>query len=136
MRLYAWIIGAWTAVLWFFTFGVARLLFAEFPRERAGEITTALFPAYFAVTLALGLLATILLVRHRRHVRDLVALVLQCAALAALAAIPVFIEPVINQHPPGTAGFARLHAISMSLNLFSLITVPAASLLVLASRKE
>jgi hypothetical protein len=136
MKLYAWIAGAWTAVLWFFTFGVARLLFAEFPRERAGEITTALFPAYFAVTLTLGLMATILLVRHRRHVRDFVALVLQCAALAALAAIPVFIEPAITQHPPGTPGFARLHAVSMSLNLFSLITVPAASLLVVARRKE
>lgn len=136
MKLYVWIVGAWTAVLWFFTFGVARVLFATFPRERAGEVTTALFPTYFAVTLTLGALATILLVRHRRHVRHLVALVLQCAALAALAAIPVFIQPAITQHLPGTPEFARLHAVSMSLNLFSLIAVPAASLLVLARRKE
>ena len=39
MKLYAWLVGAWTAALWFFTFGVARVLFSVFPRERAGEVT-------------------------------------------------------------------------------------------------
>jgi hypothetical protein len=136
MKIYAWLVGAWAAVLWFFTFGVAGVLFANFPRERAGEVTTELFPTYFAVTLTLGGLATIILMRHRRYVRHLIALVLQCAALAAIAATPVLIQPAIVQHLPGTPEFARLHAVSMSLNLFSLIAVPAASLLVLARRKE
>ncbi|MFM8788700.1 MAG: hypothetical protein ACKOEI_02380, partial [Chthoniobacterales bacterium] len=30
MIFYAWLIGAWSAVLWFFTFGVARKLFGLF----------------------------------------------------------------------------------------------------------
>ena len=55
---YAWLVGAWAAVLWFFTFCVARVLFAVFPREQAGEITTALFPAYFLAAIVLGLAAT------------------------------------------------------------------------------
>jgi hypothetical protein len=57
-------------------------------------------------------------------------------ALGALVAIPLFIQPAILQHAPGTPEWARWHGISMALNLFSLIAVPAASLLVLARRKE
>ena len=30
--LYAFLVGAWSAVLWFFTLGVARNLFGVFPR--------------------------------------------------------------------------------------------------------
>ena len=136
MPLYTFLVGAWTAVLWFFTFGVARNLFGVFPRERAGEVTTALFPAYFAVAISLGLLATIILWLRRRDRRDTAALVLQALALAALAATPLLIQPAIAGHVPGTPDFARLHGISMALNLFSLITVPVASLVVLGRSKE
>ena len=136
MKLYAWLVGAWTAALWFFTFGVARVLFAVFPRERAGEVTTALFPAYFTVAITLGLLATVVLSLRRRGARDHGALALQILALAALVAIPLFIQPAIAAHAPGTPDFARLHGISMALNLFSLIAVPVASLLVIWRRKE
>lgn len=136
MILYAWLAGAWAAVLWFFTFGLARVLFAVFPRERAGEITTALFPAYFMAAVVLGVLATAALWSRRSRPRDRWALALQVLALAALAAIPLFVAPAIAQHAPGTPEWARWHGISMALNLFSLIAVPAASLLALARRKE
>ena len=136
MKLYAWLVGAWTAALWFFTFGVARVLFSVFPRERAGEVTTALFPAYFTVAISLGLLATVVLSLRRRGARDHGALALQILALSALIAIPIFIQPAIAAHAPGTPDFARLHGISMALNLFSLIAVPVASLLVIWRRKE
>lgn len=136
MILYAWLVGAWAAVLWFFTFGVARVLFVLFPRERAGEVTTALFPTYFVAALSLGALATAVLWFRRRATRDRWALALQILALAALASIPLFVQPAIVQHAPGTPDFARLHGVSMALNLFSLIAVPAASLLVLGRSKE
>ena len=136
MILYAWLVGAWTAVLWFFTFGVARNLFGLFPRERAGEVTTALFPAYFAFAIVLGLAATLALWFRRNTPRASPALVLQLLALIALAGIPLFIQPAMATHPPGTPGFARWHGLSMGLNLFSLIAVPVASLLVLARSKE
>ena len=135
MILYAWLVGAWTAVLWFFTFGVARNLFGLFPRERAGEVTTALFPAYFAAVLLLGLGATLALWFRRKTPRDRAALLLQVLALIGLASIPLSIQPAMAAYPPGTPGFDRWHGISMALNLFSLIAVPAASLLVLAKRK-
>ena len=96
MRAYAIIAGAWIAVLWFFTFGVARFLFAVFPRERAGEITTALFPGYFLTTIALGTLASILLWLYRRDRLDAAALALQLAAVVACTA-----------SRPGSAAFAR-----------------------------
>jgi len=136
MKLYAWLAGAWAAVLWFFTFGVARVLFSVFPRERAGEVTTALFPAYFTAAISLGVLATVVLWLRRRGARDHGAWALQVLALAALAAVPLFIQPALEPHAPGTPEFARWHGISMALNLFSLIAVPAASLLVLWRRKE
>jgi cytochrome bd-type quinol oxidase subunit 2 len=136
MNLYAWLVGAWAAILWFFTFGVARVLFAVFPRERAGEITTALFPAYFLVAVLLGVMATATLWFRRKKTRDLWAFALQVLALAALIVIPLFIQPAIVQHAPGTPEWARWHGISMALNVFSLIAVPAASLLVFARRKE
>jgi hypothetical protein len=136
MQLYIFLVGAWTAVLWLFTFGIARVLFGAFPRERAGEVTTALFPTYFFVAITLGLLATILLAIRRRDRRDTAAFLLQLLALAALASVPLFIQPALAAHPPGTPDFARLHGISMALNLFSLLAVPAASLLVLARSKE
>ena len=136
MIIYAWLIGAWTAILWFFTFGVARNLFGIFPRERAGEVTTALFPAYFAAAITLGLATTLALWSRHKAPRASTALILQLLALIALAAIPLFIQPAMAAHPPGTPGFDRWHGFSMALNLFSLIAVPAASLLVLARRKE
>jgi hypothetical protein len=136
MPLYTFLAGAWTAVLWFFTFGVARNLFGVFPRERAGEVTTALFPAYFLAAIVLGLLATIVLWLRRRDRRDSAALVLQALAVAALASTPLFVQPALAAHAPGTPDFARLHGISMALNLFSLIAVPIASLLVLRRSKE
>ena len=136
MIRYAWLSGAWAATLWFFTFAVARNLFGLFPREQAGEVTTALFPAYFLVAIALGVIATAALWSLRDKPRAKIAMGLQVVALAALAAIPVVIQPAMAGHPPGTPGFAKWHGISMALNLFSLIAVPVASLLVLARRKE
>jgi len=136
MTLYTWLSGAWTAVLWFFTFGVARNLFGLIPRERAGEVTTALFPTYFVVAITLGVLASVALWFRRSKPRDSYALSLQVVALAALVAIPLFIQPAIMAHAPGTPDWARWHGFSMALNLFSLIAVPVASLLVLWRRKE
>jgi hypothetical protein len=136
MRLYTWLAGAWAAVLWFFTFGVARMLFAVFPRERAGEITTALFPAYFIAAVTLGTLACGALSLRLCRARDRWALALQVLALAALVAVPLVIQPALVQHPPGTPEWTRWHGISMALNLFSLIAVPAATLVVLWRRKE
>ena len=136
MTAYAWLAGAWVAVLWFFTFGVARPLFAVFPRERAGEVTTALFPTYFIAAITLGVLASAVLWFRRRTPRDTYAFALQILALAALVVIPLFLRPAIEAHAPGTPDFARLHGISMALNLFSLIAVPLASLVVLRSSKE
>lgn len=136
MKAYAILSGAWIAVLWFFTFRVARVLFTAFPKDQAGAINRTLLPDYFFTVILLGLLATLLLWFQRHSKRDTVALVLQILAIAALAAIPLFIRPMLLAHVPGTPGFARLHGVSMILNLFSLLAVPAASLLVLGRRRE
>lgn len=137
MKLYAWLVGAWAATLWFFTFGVARVLFSVFPRDRAGEVTTALFPTYFGIAIGLGVAATVVLwLRKRPNRKATIAITLQILALAALAAIPLAIQPAMAGHPPGTPEFAKFHGLSMILNLFSLLAVPAASLLAMVSSKE
>lgn len=137
MKIYAWLSGAWTALLWFFTFGVAWNLFRLFPREQAGQITTALFPTYFTAGVVLGCAATASLAALWRHgLRVKIALCLQLAAAGFLAGIALFIQPAMAAYGPGTPGFARLHGISMAMNLLSLLAVPAASIVVLARRKE
>ena len=137
MRFYASLAGAWIGVLWFFTFGVAWNLFRLFPRERAGEVTTALFPGYFAVAVVLGGIATVALLPHFRHSwRVRAGVAMQLLAVAALASIALGFQPAMAAHAPGSRGFARLHGAAMALNLFSLLAVPAASLLVLKRRKD
>ncbi len=136
MKLYAWLAGLWCGVLWFFTFGVARPLFAFFPRERAGEVTTALFPVYFGVAIVLGLAATGCLARMPSGKRRLIAASLQILALACLAVIPLVIQPAMAGHPPGTEGFARWHGISMALNLLALLAVPAGAAVALTGRRS
>lgn len=137
MKFYAWLAGAWAGMLWFFTFGVAWNLFRLFPRAHAGQITTALFPAYFNAAVILGCLATLaLLPRFRQSLGARAGTLLQLLAIAALSAILFAIQPLMAAHPAGTPGFARLHGMSMALNLFSLLAVPAASIFVLAGSKE
>ena len=137
MKLYAWLAGAWAAMLWFFTFGVAWNLFRIFPRGHAGQITTALFPSYFSAAMILGGFATLaLLPFFRGNLGARIGAALQLFAIAALATILFGIQPAMAAHPAGTPGFARLHGISMALNLFSLLAVPAASIVALARRKE
>jgi len=137
MKLYAWLAGLWCGVLWFFTFGVARPLFAFFPRERAGEVTTALFPVYFGVALVLGALCTVALARSGvLPRRKMSALGLQVLAILALASIPLLIQPVMQAHPPGTPGFARWHGASMALNLLALLVVPVSTAVALTGRRE
>lgn len=137
MKIYAWLSGAWSALLWFFTFGVAWNLFRIFPREHAGQITTALFPTYFAAGVALGCAATAaLLPLWRKGLRAKIALCLQMAGVACLAGIALFVQPAMAAYSPGTPEFAQLHGVSMAMNLFSLLAVPTASIVILSGRKE
>lgn len=138
MNIYSWLSGTWTAVLWFFTLGIAIPLFRAFPGPLAGEVAVAVFPYYFGSTIVLGTLATITLWlwRPRKNKRSNAALALQSLAILALAAIPTIIQPAMAPHIPGSPEFMRLHGISSLLNLFSLLAAPVAFLLVAAKRKE
>ncbi len=137
MKYYPWFAGAWAAVLWFFTAGVAIPLFRIFPNNQAGPIAVAIFPYYFSAAIILGVLATITLwVGRQKSKRVTFALALQILAVLALLAIPTILQPAMAPHPPGSPAFMRLHGVSSLLNLFSLIVAPAAFLLVTAKRKE
>lgn len=138
MKIYSWLSGTWTAVLWFFTLGIAIPLFRAFPGPRAAEVAVAVFPYYFGSAIILGILATITLwlCRPRKNKRSNIALVLQSLAILTLVAIPAVLQPAMEPHIPGSPEFMRLHGISSLLNLFSLLAAPAAFLLVAAKRKE
>lgn len=132
IALFQWLTGFWAAVMVFFTFGVAARLFETLPRAEAGRITTLLFPSYFGACLAAGLASLAAGWSLRRSGRPArAALALLAAAVIALAAIPAVIQPAMAglTLPEDRAAFGRLHGISMVLNLFSLLAVPAASLL-------
>ena len=83
------------------------------------------------MVITLGLLATLALWVQRQTPRAKPALILQVLALAALVAIPLFVQPAMVQHAPGTPDWARWHGISMALNLLALIAAPFASMLAL-----
>ena len=137
MKYYPWFSGAWAAVLWFFTVGIAIPLFRSFPSELAGKVAIAVCPFYFSAAIFLGVLATAALWRERqKSKRRSLALTLQLLAILALLAIPTILQPAMEPHIPGSPEFMRLHGVSSLLNLFSLIVVPSAFLLVTAKRKE
>ncbi len=121
--------GFWLGVSLFFTFGVARTLFATYPRETAGEITSALFPSYYLFLYVAGAAACIgMALGHEVCPRWKPSLILVLFAVLFIGTIDFKIAPVMHaiELPEGRAQFARLHGLSMGLNLLAMLAVAAA----------
>jgi hypothetical protein len=129
-------LSLWVGGVAIFTFLLTPALFAHYPREEAGRIVGVLFPLYFPYLTALSALAAVLfpLLRRGRWRRAHgLALGLLLAALAANGVNQFWVhpesravkaaihagEPLAPEHPL-RGEFARLHGISMGLNLASL----------------
>lgn len=121
--------GVWLGVSLFFTFGVAKTLFATYPREVAGEITSVLFPSYYLFLYVAGALACIgMALGHEVCPQWKPSLILLLFAILFIGTIDFKIAPVMNaiSLPEGREQFARLHGLSMVLNLLAMLTVATA----------
>ena len=129
-------LALWVGGTVVFTFIVTPAIFKSFGRDMAGEIVGKLFPGYFLYNLVLAALAFILFFTVAGD-RTMTAARLSLALLTAALVINAYIA--LKLHPdavrvkqqitsferespdsPARKQFARLHAVSASLNLLLL----------------
>ncbi len=121
----------------FMSFVVAPVAFRRFPKELAGDITGALFPAYFAVQIASSLLLIISLLPffirgHKSHITSVIfaGVILFSASLNLFAVLPQAREYRGNEKY--REEFRREHSKSMILNLAAVLA--SAGIIVLIPR--
>ncbi len=135
--LYSLVLALWVGGISIFTFIVTPAIFKSYGRDQAGEIVGKLFPGYFVYTLVLTLLALFLFLLAARD-GSLPAYRLSLSLLLLSLAVALFVAFWV--HPttvgvkrnvasferessdsPARKRFARLHALSASLNLLLLV---------------
>jgi hypothetical protein len=134
--VYNLVLALWVGGIAIFTFIVTPAIFRSFGKDLAGEIVGKLFPGYFIYTLVLTLLALFLFLLANREAllpdyRLSLSLLLLSVAVSLFVAFWVHPTTVdvkktiasFEQGPsdtPAKKRFARLHALSASLNLLLL----------------
>jgi hypothetical protein len=133
--LYNLVLALWVGGISIFTFIVTPAIFRSYGRDQAGEIVGKLFPGYFLYTLVLTVLALVLFFFSARD-STLPAYRPSLALITAGIAITLFslLHPTTvgvkrnvasfereSSDSPARKRFARLHALSASLNLLLLV---------------
>jgi hypothetical protein len=128
-------LGLWIGEIAFFSFIGAPAIFAVLDRARAGDVTAAIFPRYYALgvaaaTMALG--CALVLGARAAHAASwrgatvAIALGLAATLWAArvvqprAAALRVALQEAAPEDP-ARAEFARLHRIAVALNAAALV---------------
>ncbi len=116
-------------VMLFFSFVVAPQVFRQLEAAEAGRVIRALFPWYYAVVIALSLIATIALAPARPLVAGFVGLVL-ASALFARQWLMHRINAASDASQRGDSAarrrFGRLHGWSVVINLIQMVLVAVA----------
>ncbi len=131
--LYTLAVALWAGGTAMFTVLVTPMIFRSFPRDLAGEIVGKLFPLYFPCTLALSaaaLVAFLAAARDRSGPGARLSLALLVFALVVNSYVSFKLYPdavavkrqvaSFERESPDTPArrqFARLHGLSMGLNL-------------------
>jgi hypothetical protein len=133
--LYLLALAVWVGEIVFFSFVGAPTIFAVLERSRAGDVTSAIFPRYYALALACGAVAVacaLVLARDagRPGLFRTAALVLALGFGATLWAARV-VQPqaarlrtamhTTAEDDPVRAEFARLHRTAVLLNAGALV---------------
>jgi uncharacterized membrane protein len=134
--LYNLILSLWVGGIAIFTFIIAPAVFRSFGRDTASSIVDRLFPGYFLYTLILAVLAfitffTMAVDKYQPAVRISFVLLLIALVITAYVAFKLHPDAVkLKQQitsferespdSPARKQFARLHAVSASLNLLLL----------------
>jgi uncharacterized protein DUF4149 len=129
-------VSMWLGVMAFFSFAAAPAAFTTLDREVAGRYVSALFPRYYAVGMALGVLALFgalgAALQGGWRAADRLALGLVLVMLALTACAWLWVLPAAHaareaMHHAGGVGspeasrFAQLHRLSSVLNVIVMI---------------
>src|SRR5215472_8887040 len=122
-------IAVWLGAMGFFAFIVAPAAFGALERDAAGRFVSAVFPRYYGIGLALGLVAAFGLgVRWMAGpwrgldwtVAGLVLLMLALTLYAGAVVLPA--ARAAGGDPAAAMGFARLHRLSSILNVIVMLS--------------
>ena len=117
------LISIWTGVIVFFSAIIAPTVFKTLDEKSAGVFLRAFFPKYSLFAIVIGLAALALIMIFNIEMSNI--LYIAIVSMTVLSIISRFMIPIINNArdmgEKGKQKFNRLHALSVSLNVITLV---------------
>ena len=117
------LISIWIGVIVFFSAIIAPTVFKTLDEKSAGVFLRAFFPKYYLFAIVIGLAALALIMVFNIEMSNI--LYIAIVSMTVLSIISRFMIPIINKArdmgEKGKQKFNRLHALSVSLNVITLV---------------
>ena len=117
------LISIWIGVIVFFSAIIAPTVFKTLDEKSAGVILRAFFPKYYLFAIVIGLASLALIMIFNIEMSNI--LYIAIVSMTILSIISRFMIPMINNArdmgEKGKQKFNRLHALSVSLNVITLV---------------
>ena len=117
------LISIWIGVIIFFSAIIAPTVFKTLDEKSAGVFLRAFFPKYYLFAIVIGLAALALIMIFNIEMSNI--LYIAIVSMTILSIISRFMIPIINNArdmgEKGKQKFNRLHALSVSLNVITLV---------------
>jgi len=117
------LISIWIGVIVFFSAIIAPTVFKTLDEKSAGVFLRAFFPKYYLFAIVIGLAALALIMIFNIEMSSI--LYIAIVSMTILSIISRFMIPIINNArdmgEKGKQKFNRLHALSVSLNVITLV---------------
>ena len=117
------LISIWIGVIVFFSAIIAPTVFKTLDEKSAGVFLRAFFPKYYLFAIVIGLAALALIMIFNIEMSNI--LYIAIVSMTILSIISRFMIPMINNArdmgEKGKQKFNRLHALSVSLNVITLL---------------
>ena len=117
------LISIWIGVIVFFSAIIAPTVFKTLDEKSAGVFLRAFFPKYYIFAIVIGLAALALIMIFNIEMSNI--LYIAIVSMTILSIISRFMIPIINNArdmgEKGKQKFNRLHALSVSLNVITLV---------------
>ena len=117
------LISIWVGVIVFFSAIIAPTVFKTLDEKSAGVFLRAFFPKYYLFAIVIGLAALALIMIFKIEMSNI--LYIAIVSMTILSIISRFMIPIINNArdmgEKGKQKFNRLHAMSVSLNVITLV---------------
>ena len=117
------LISIWIGVIVFFSAIIAPTVFKTLDEKSAGVFLRAFFPKYYLFAIVIGVAALALIMVFNIEMSNI--LYIAIVSMTILSVISRFMIPIINNArdmgEKGKQKFNRLHALSVSLNVITLV---------------